>query len=172
MKLLPALTASFAMAETSLELPAIFSPHLIASDTRWSTGNTLLTRPMKMNTLVHFLNWEKKKEAIVQKKVWKTNQTVLPPELRFGLLWVPSPLQGIFPLLLWASECHQNLEPKKSCHFSCIVFLVFPFIVILQQLNQHNKKKTDALMYQEWSRAGFLAVQTVLSPQRRLCHTS
>jgi len=33
MKPSPALTASFAIAETSLELPAIFSPHLIASET-------------------------------------------------------------------------------------------------------------------------------------------
>lgn len=34
----PALTASLAIAETSLELEAIFSPHLTASDTSWSTG--------------------------------------------------------------------------------------------------------------------------------------
>lgn len=41
----PALTASFAIAVTSLELEAIFSPHLIASGTSWSTGKILLTKP-------------------------------------------------------------------------------------------------------------------------------
>lgn len=44
---LPALTDSFAMADTSLELLAIFSAQAMAASSSLSTGKTLLTRPRR-----------------------------------------------------------------------------------------------------------------------------
>ena len=45
--ILPALTASLAITQISVELLAIFSAVFTASSTSWSTGNTLLTNPVR-----------------------------------------------------------------------------------------------------------------------------